>query len=73
MSASGKSLLGLWLYRSGEQEWALKEGSPIHKAKGFIVNINSVYCTIFFETINFLCLTEGRAHHSHGGFTTELR
>lgn len=38
MSASGKSLLGLWLYRSGEQEWALKEGSPIHKAKEFIVN-----------------------------------
>ncbi|CAO1320693.1 unnamed protein product [Diamesa hyperborea] len=36
MSASGKSLLGLWLYRSGEQEWALKEGSPIHKAKEFI-------------------------------------
>jgi tryptophan 5-monooxygenase len=37
MSASGKSLLGLWLYRSGEQEWALKEGSPIHKQTDFIV------------------------------------
>ncbi|XP_017474727.1 PREDICTED: uncharacterized protein LOC108365246 [Rhagoletis zephyria] len=30
MSASGKSLLGLWLYRSGEQEWAVKHGSPLH-------------------------------------------
>ncbi|KAG5677005.1 hypothetical protein PVAND_006795 [Polypedilum vanderplanki] len=36
MSASGKSLLGLWLYRSGEQEWAVKEGSPIHKPKDLI-------------------------------------
>lgn len=31
MSGSGKGLLGLWLYRSGEQEWAVKEGSPLHK------------------------------------------
>lgn len=30
MSASGKSLLGLWLYRSGEQEWSVKQGSPLH-------------------------------------------
>lgn len=28
MSASGKSLLGLWLYRSGE-DWAVKEDCPI--------------------------------------------
>jgi hypothetical protein len=27
MSGSGKGLLGLWLYRTG-QEWALKEGPP---------------------------------------------
>ncbi|KNC23970.1 hypothetical protein FF38_07433 [Lucilia cuprina] len=33
MSASGKSLLGLWLYRSGEQEWAVKQGSPLHKQR----------------------------------------
>ncbi|XP_033149310.1 tryptophan 5-hydroxylase 1 [Drosophila busckii] len=33
MSASGKSLLGLWLYRSGEQEWAVKQGSPLHALK----------------------------------------
>lgn len=33
MSASGKSLLGLWLYRSGEQEWAVKQGSPLHTLK----------------------------------------
>lgn len=31
MSGSGKGLLGLWLYRSGEQEWAVKEGSPLHQ------------------------------------------
>lgn len=31
MSGSGKGLLGLWLYRSGEQEWAIKEGSPLHQ------------------------------------------
>ncbi|KAH8305133.1 hypothetical protein KR059_009393 [Drosophila kikkawai] len=33
MSASGKSLLGLWLYRSGESEWAVKQGSPLHQLK----------------------------------------
>lgn len=37
MSGSGKGLLGLWLYRSGEQEWALKEGSPLHKRQDFVV------------------------------------
>lgn len=31
MSGSGKGLLGLWLYRSGEHEWAVKHGSPLHK------------------------------------------
>ncbi|XP_015515005.1 tryptophan 5-hydroxylase 1 isoform X1 [Neodiprion pinetum] len=30
MSGSGKGLLGMWLYRRG-QEWAIKEGSPMHK------------------------------------------
>lgn len=70
MSASGKSLLGLWLYRSGEQEWALKEGSPIHKAKDFIVNINLVYYTNSLECIRFCRLTEGRAHH--WDYATEL-
>lgn len=46
MSASGKSLLGLWLYRSGEQEWAVKAGSPIHKPKDLIVNINQAMMQI---------------------------
>ncbi|KAK5643047.1 hypothetical protein RI129_009214 [Pyrocoelia pectoralis] len=32
MSASGKSLLGLWLYRSGE-DWAVKEDCPIPTIK----------------------------------------
>ncbi|XP_034938770.1 tryptophan 5-hydroxylase 1 [Chelonus insularis] len=30
MSGSGKGLLGMWLYRRGE-EWSIKEGSPIHR------------------------------------------
>lgn len=42
MSGSGKGLLGLWLYRSGEQEWAVKEGSPLHKEDELLVNIVSV-------------------------------
>lgn len=37
MSGSGKGLLGLWLYRSGEQEWAVKEGSPLHKPDDRVV------------------------------------
>ena len=39
MSGSGKGLLGLWLYRSGEKEWALKEGSPIHQTNSVVVGI----------------------------------
>lgn len=39
MSGSGKGLLGLWLYRSGEQEWALKAGSPLHKRKELVVRM----------------------------------
>lgn len=38
MSGSGKGLLGLWLYRSGEQEWAVKEGSPLHNQDDLMVN-----------------------------------
>lgn len=37
MSGSGKSLLGLWLYRSGESEWSVKEGSPLHKKRDMLV------------------------------------
>lgn len=40
MSGSGKGLLGLWLYRSGEQEWALKEGSPIHQRKNLVNTVS---------------------------------
>lgn len=39
MSGSGKSLLGVWLYRRGES-WAVKEGSPLHKSR-------DVCCRIF--------------------------
>ncbi|XP_054735429.1 tryptophan 5-hydroxylase 1-like [Anastrepha obliqua] len=41
MSASGKSLLGLWLYRSGEQEWAVKQGSPLHTLRKDTSNSDS--------------------------------
>ena len=51
MSASGKSLLGLWLYRSGEQEWAVKEGSPIHKPKD-LIGIAVMKLTHFICTFN---------------------
>lgn len=42
MSGSGKGLLGLWLYRSGEQEWAVKEGSPLHNQDDLVVNEQSL-------------------------------
>lgn len=41
MSASGKSLLGLWLYHSDGQEWAVKEGSPLHRKKDFVIEVPS--------------------------------
>lgn len=41
MSGSGKSILGLWLYRSGEQEWAVKQGSPLHKRKNHLVRVRT--------------------------------
>lgn len=31
MSGSGKGLLGLWLYRMGEEEWKLKDSGTEHK------------------------------------------
>lgn len=40
MSGSGKPLLGLWLYRSGE-DWSYKEETPIPT-----VNHNKVRCYI---------------------------
>lgn len=43
MSGSGKGLLGLWLYRSGEQEWAVKEGSPLHNQEDLVVNIRAQF------------------------------
>lgn len=47
MSGSGKGLLGLWLYRSGEQEWAVKEGSPLHKEdENLLVNKNRFLVSI---------------------------
>ena len=31
MSGSGKGLLGLWLYRMGEEEWKLKDSVAEHR------------------------------------------
>lgn len=41
MSGSGKGLLGLWLYRSGDSEWAVKEGSPLHNQDDLVVSSQS--------------------------------
>lgn len=35
MSGSGKGLLGLWLYRSGE-EWTVKEDCPIPTTESLV-------------------------------------
>ncbi|XP_044733963.1 tryptophan 5-hydroxylase 1 isoform X4 [Chrysoperla carnea] len=48
MSGSGKGLLGLWLYRTGE-EWAMKEGSPVHKPK---VHPSYAYSDFYFIRAN---------------------
>jgi hypothetical protein len=40
MSASGKSLLGLWLYRAGEKEWTLKDVPEVRLIK--IANSSSL-------------------------------
>lgn len=58
MSASGKSLLGLWLYRSGEQEWAIKRGSPIHKPNEVTVNINLSKIDIKIYKPNYSTVTK---------------
>lgn len=60
MSGSGKGLLGLWLYRSGESEWAVKEGSPLHKKRDMMVSATRLGFIIVLsfrvrETNNFLC------------------
>lgn len=55
MSASGKSLLGLWLYRSGEQEWAIKRGSPIHKPDEITVNFKiQIFSKIHKNSLKFI-------------------
>lgn len=51
MSGSGKSILGLWLYRSGEQEWAVKQGSPLHKRKNHLVRIALYINRVFHSGI----------------------
>lgn len=36
MSGSGKGLLGLWLYRMGEEEWKLKDSVAEHRVSKLI-------------------------------------
>ena len=43
MSGSGKGLLGMWLYRRGE-EWAVKEGSPMHKSHEVSNSLQFMIC-----------------------------
>lgn len=45
MSGSGKGLLGVWLYRRGDN-WAIKEGSPIHKSSDVCIR-NWLYIYIY--------------------------
>lgn len=37
MSGSGKGLLGLWLYRQGEDEWKLKDDHKVLHSKTFTI------------------------------------
>lgn len=59
MSGSGKGLLGVWLYRRGDN-WAIKEGSPIHKSSDVrcIQNWCSVgrFFSLFFFFFNFFLI-----------------
>lgn len=58
MSGSGKGLLGLWLYRSGDSEWALKEGSPLHKKKDLVVvNITFTLCKTIYIGTRCICFS----------------
>lgn len=40
MSASGKSLLGLWLYRMGEEEWKMKDSYHTDREVCLIIYFN---------------------------------
>jgi len=56
MSGSGKSLLGVWLYRRGKN-WAVKEGSPLHKSRNvcyYIYLAKSKKQMIYKEMTNFI-------------------
>lgn len=67
MSASGKSLLGLWLYRSGEQEWAVKQGSPLHaphsNKKDPINSTGSVSASIGLQSISKTRRIQGNSNN----------
>lgn len=65
MSGSGKGLLGLWLYRSGEQEWAVKAGSPLHKPDERLVIINRSIC-LQWATDKFIFLYFSAAYSARG-------
>jgi hypothetical protein len=40
MSASGKGLLGLWLYRMGEEEWKMKDSYHTDREVYLIIYFN---------------------------------
>lgn len=60
MSGSGKGLLGLWLYRTGE-EWAMKEGSPVHKPK--VHHTHKVLFILYVWITTFVFISQLRFYH----------
>lgn len=59
MSGSGKGLLGVWLYRRGDN-WAIKEGSPIHKSSDVCIrNWLCIYILVYL-LFYFSFLIHGR-------------
>ena len=49
MSGSGKSLLGLWLYRMGEEEWKMKDSYHTDREVRFII----FFSLDWFKLLNY--------------------
>lgn len=65
MSGSGKGLLGVWLYRRGDN-WAIKEGSPIHKSSDVCIrNWLYIYILVYICSFIFLFLYMDVYFHFH--------
>lgn len=64
MSGSGKGLLGVWLYRRGDN-WAIKEGSPIHKSSDVCIPKLVIYIYSCICSFTFLFLYMDVYFHFH--------